>query len=106
MDPQPQADITPCETKTSCTEMSQLGSARNSFNAALNRNDSQKSAGLSELTTLKSASETPPEDFKPGWRFLFAFICLCIVNLVCALDATSISVALPVSLLLVLVDHD
>ncbi|KAK8212143.1 major facilitator superfamily domain-containing protein [Phyllosticta capitalensis] len=76
--------------------MSQLGSARNSFNAALNRNDSQKSAGLSELTTLKSASETPPEDFKPGWRFLFAFICLCIVNLVCALDATSISVALPV----------
>ncbi|KAF2143629.1 uncharacterized protein K452DRAFT_160324 [Aplosporella prunicola CBS 121167] len=30
-----------------------------------------------------------------GWRFNAAFCCLCIVNLVCALDATSLSVALP-----------
>ncbi|OCK72790.1 MFS general substrate transporter [Lepidopterella palustris CBS 459.81] len=33
---------------------------------------------------------------KPGWRFYAAFGCLCVVNLVCALDATSLAVALPI----------
>ncbi|KAL1638034.1 hypothetical protein SLS58_009055 [Diplodia intermedia] len=32
-----------------------------------------------------------------GWRFHAAFSCLCVVNLVSALDASSLSVALPVS---------
>jgi hypothetical protein len=32
----------------------------------------------------------------PGWRFHAAFGCLCLVNLVCALDATSLAVAIPV----------
>ncbi|CAA9964606.1 ProP Permease major facilitator superfamily [Pyrenophora teres f. maculata] len=49
-------------------------------------------------------SDAPPEDvkslspekFKPGWRFLAAFGSLCIITLMAALDATSISVALPV----------
>lgn len=34
---------------------------------------------------------------KVGWRFLTAFACLCLVNLVCAIDATIVAVALPVS---------
>lgn len=34
---------------------------------------------------------------KRGWRFYGTFFCLAIVNLVCALDATILSVALPVS---------
>ena len=34
---------------------------------------------------------------KIGWKFLSAFACLCLVNLVCAIDATIIAVALPVS---------
>lgn len=33
---------------------------------------------------------------KPGWRFFAAFGCLCIINLACALEATILSVALPV----------
>jgi len=37
------------------------------------------------------------EKFQPGWRFLAAFGSLCIITLMAALDATSISVALPVS---------
>ncbi|KAI9675663.1 MAG: hypothetical protein M1817_001030 [Caeruleum heppii] len=32
---------------------------------------------------------------KTSWRFYAAFACLCLVNFVCALDATSLSVALP-----------
>lgn len=34
--------------------------------------------------------------FKPGWRFYTAFSSLCVVMLAAALDATSLSVALPV----------
>lgn len=37
-----------------------------------------------------------PEKFQPGWRFLAAFGSLCILTLMAALDATSLSVALPV----------
>ena len=37
------------------------------------------------------------EKFKPGWRLLAAFTSIAIVNLATALDATIISVALPVS---------
>ena len=38
---------------------------------------------------------TPPE-FDPGWRFYASFTSLCIISLAAALDATSLSVALPV----------
>jgi hypothetical protein len=37
-----------------------------------------------------------PEKFQPGWRFIAAFGSLCIITLMAALDATSLSVALPV----------
>lgn len=40
-------------------------------------------------------TEAPKTD-GPGWRFHAAFACLCLVNLVCALDATSLAVAIPV----------
>ncbi|EMD86634.1 hypothetical protein COCHEDRAFT_1146356 [Bipolaris maydis C5] len=36
------------------------------------------------------------EKFQPGWRFIAAFGSLCIITLMAALDATSISVALPI----------
>ena len=39
-----------------------------------------------------------PEKFQPSWRFLAAFGSLCILTLMAALDATSLSVALPVSI--------
>lgn len=44
-----------------------------------------------------SSSTTEPEAFNPGWRFVAAFLSLCIIVLMAALDATSLSVALPVS---------
>lgn len=55
--------------------------------------------------------ELPPiENEEPtggmGWRFHAAFGCLCVVNLVCALDATSLAVALPVSRILSAYDVD
>jgi len=43
-------------------------------------------------------SSSPETPSKRGWRFYAAFGCLCIISLVCALDATSLSVALPVCL--------
>lgn len=48
-----------------------------------------------DSTSEKSQASTP-EKFQPGWRFLAAFGSLCIITLMAALDATSISVALPV----------
>jgi MFS family permease len=36
------------------------------------------------------------EDFNPGWRLKAAWGSICIVNLACALDATTVSVAIPV----------
>jgi hypothetical protein len=46
---------------------------------------------------MSSPSEDPVVAFKPGWRLLAAFTSIAIVNLACALDATTIAVALPVS---------
>lgn len=37
-----------------------------------------------------------PESKKRGWRFFGSFACLAILNFVCAVDATILSVALPV----------
>ncbi|KUJ06829.1 MFS general substrate transporter [Mollisia scopiformis] len=44
---------------------------------------------------MSSSSESPLEKFKPGWRLSAAFTSIAIVNLTCALDATTIAVALP-----------
>lgn len=44
------------------------------------------------------ASPSPPDGFNPGWRFYASFISLCIITVAVALDATSLSVALPVML--------
>ena len=39
-----------------------------------------------------------PDNFDPGWQFYASFTSLCIVTLAVAFDATSLSVALPVSI--------
>lgn len=44
-------------------------------------------------------SKGSEEEFKPGLSFKLAFASLCVITLMAALDATSISVALPVSCL-------
>ena len=59
--------------------------------------------------SVEPLAKSSPEDvekFKPGWRLLAAFTSIAIVNLACALDATIISVALPVSLLIGVDDLD
>jgi hypothetical protein len=43
-----------------------------------------------------SISKPGKPDFNPGWRFYVAFATLSIITLAAALDATSLSVALPV----------
>jgi hypothetical protein len=53
---------------------------------------------LSSDSASEELTAPEPEAFKPGWRFMAAFGSLCIITLMAALDATSISVALPVSL--------
>lgn len=47
---------------------------------------------------MENSNSEEVEKFKPGWRLLAAFVSIAIVNLATALDATIISVALPVSL--------
>lgn len=49
------------------------------------------------VTVLDLASQSPPDNFNPGWRFYASFTSLCIITLAVALDATSLSVALPVT---------
>lgn len=50
-----------------------------------------------DSVSASEQSQAPiPEKFQPGWRFLAAFGSLCVITLMAALDATSISVALPV----------
>jgi MFS family permease len=48
----------------------------------------------------KASGMTPPEEtkseFKPGMSFYLAFVSICIVTLAAALDATSLSIALPI----------
>lgn len=51
------------------------------------------SSGSSQVSS--KTSDTPPA-FNPGWRFKLAFASLSIVTLMVALDATSLSVALPI----------
>ncbi|KAF2789255.1 MFS general substrate transporter [Melanomma pulvis-pyrius CBS 109.77] len=57
----------------------------------------QDSTSLNDAP-IESTSEQSQEslDFNPGWRFTAAFGSLCFISLMAALDATSISVALPI----------
>jgi len=43
-----------------------------------------------------SEGSSSSNEFKPGWRLILAFVSLSFVTLMVALDATSISVALPI----------
>ncbi|KAJ8114865.1 hypothetical protein OPT61_g3354 [Boeremia exigua] len=52
-----------------------------------------------QSTPDSSTEEYDPkvtEKFQPGWRFIAAFGSLCIITLMAALDATSLSVAIPI----------
>ena len=49
-----------------------------------------------EIEEEKAAAAARVNHQNRGWRFYGAFACLALLNLVCAIDATILSVALPV----------
>lgn len=51
---------------------------------------------INEESSSPSPPAPKPSGFNPGWRFYLAFLTLAIVTLAAALDATSLSVALPI----------
>ncbi|KAF7898662.1 hypothetical protein EAF00_005108 [Botryotinia globosa] len=53
------------------------------------------SPDIGSVDLEKSDMQTEPDSKKRGWRFYGSFACLAILNLVCAIDATVLSVALP-----------
>lgn len=58
---------------------------------------SLKDSELSMETTKLDIEKTEVEvKTKRGWRFFGTFACLAILNLICAVDATILAVALPV----------
>ncbi|KAK1055555.1 hypothetical protein LTR74_015579 [Friedmanniomyces endolithicus] len=62
--------------------------------------DAEKETSDSHAPTPSDAdaASLPPDQattFAPGWRFYSAFISLCVITLMAALDATSLSVAIP-----------
>ncbi|KAF2636372.1 MFS general substrate transporter [Massarina eburnea CBS 473.64] len=50
----------------------------------------------SPINDSSSQTNEPTADFKPSWRFILTFASLSVIVLMAALDATSISVALPI----------
>ncbi|KAH6716538.1 major facilitator superfamily domain-containing protein [Leptodontidium sp. MPI-SDFR-AT-0119] len=58
----------------------------------------EPSTGLATAKTKEEleAVEKALNAFNPGWRFHMIFVTICIITLVAALDATSLSVALPI----------
>ncbi|KAM0795934.1 major facilitator superfamily domain-containing protein [Usnea florida] len=48
------------------------------------------------VKVLDPLSSSPSNSFNPGWSFYASFTSLCIITLAVALDATSLSVALPI----------
>ena len=50
-----------------------------------------------KLAPSEQSEASDSQAFNPGWRFYVAFASLAVITLMAALDATSLSVALPVS---------
>jgi hypothetical protein len=50
----------------------------------------------SVMETKRTEEVTDSENPGRGWRFYGTFACLALLNLVCAIDATILAVALPV----------
>ena len=82
--------------------------------ARAHETDEQSSRGISPIPEHEDAKPDPTslaelerqltgvaaEDFKPSKRLYVAFLTLAVITLMVALDGTSLSVALPVSLTL------
>lgn len=60
-----------------------------------NNNYNYNNNNNNETSSVPPPIEEAQPAFKPGRNFLFAFISICILTLAAALDATSLSIALP-----------
>ncbi len=58
--------------------------------------DAEFAAKMEKGAKAEVDVEVVQEKQKRGWRFYCTFGCLAILNLICAIDATILSVALPV----------
>lgn len=70
--------------------------------AGASRSSTDEQHAPDSTTNLPSPPEDKPPPlpaFNPGWRFYVCFSALFVISLMAALDATSLSVALPVSFL-------
>lgn len=56
----------------------------------------QRAMSIRDSTITVEDKPLSPPPTKLGWRFVGVFFALCVVNLVCAIDATILAVALPV----------
>jgi hypothetical protein len=56
----------------------------------------QRAVSIRDSTITVEDKPLSPPPTKFGWRFVGVFFALCVVNLVCAIDATILAVALPV----------
>jgi predicted MFS family arabinose efflux permease len=55
----------------------------------------ESDAAVQEKTTVDPMS-APNTEFKPTTAFVLAFVSICVITLAAALDATSLSIALPI----------
>jgi hypothetical protein len=58
--------------------------------------DADFAAKMEKVAKAEADAEVAREKQKRGWQFYCTFGCLAILNLICAIDATILSVALPV----------
>lgn len=56
----------------------------------------QEDVSVMDSTITLEDKPLAPTPSRLGWRFIGVFFALCVVNLVCAIDATILAVALPV----------
>lgn len=56
----------------------------------------QRTMSIRDSTLTIEDKPLSPPPTKLGWRFVGIFFALCVINLVCAIDATILAVALPV----------
>lgn len=87
---------TPYPTLETPEPIKELPIRRNSYYpTVLVNKDDGKQENLSALASADEAIQSEDTDFKPSCRFYMIFITLSIATLAAALDATSLSVALP-----------
>ncbi|KAM3075389.1 hypothetical protein ACMFMF_006064 [Clarireedia jacksonii] len=86
--------LSPVSTEYSSQYRRESSPERPLYNGGEDDTQSEESA-KSSINMEKSEMYSMDVEQKKGWRFLGTFACLAVLNFVCAIDATILSVALP-----------